>query len=683
MSLRVSCTWVGSVLVGLLLAAPVHATLRYGPIELSGSVDSQTLMRSTEIDQWQFVQNRNTALIRLDYEWLQKGKLVERFDVPYVKRSKLYMLYRGVYDSFWDIGPGGRQTGVSVYDDLVGGPIVGNSIGSQRVPNAGGGTSSCDATTDPSCICPVGQNCSRSGLYARISRQGRDALKFENTLREAYVDLDFAEVPLSFRLGRQQVIWGESDQFRLMDIINPIDTTWHLQQEPWDKLRIPLWLVKGIWDMGDLGPISNAFTEVVWNPGDYQPGNKVEFLPAPWALPIPNPVRSGQILFPSPQNALLLSSVFNLQGTSFRQGDFARNPWEASDIGLRFHGITDIPLFHMQGLEFTANYLYSRGRGIGAVQGAPFGLKIKKIVVPANLVPANAIRQTSDPNSPPATFVGLPVYPAKVTAEFIHPYTHVFGMTANYFEGNYTNTVYRMEMAYQLGAPFQSAFVKDRPHVVDTNGEEQAQIFPLGFTKRDVWAGMLGFDRPTWIRFLNPRATWFITGQFFWSYVNGTWSKLRGSILTADELPYISPPRNSILGGRLKNGVGQWGNGQFAGQIERTQSFCDGEACGAFNMINGNGDKFLQWEMLTTLAATSFYAGGTIVPTVAIAIDPMNRNFLAQLSCDYFVTNDLIVQLRENFYNDLGSGRPSLDPWGAGGLNARRDETGLKITYQF
>src|SRR5512143_1627926 len=159
MSLRVSCTWVGSVLVGLLLAAPVHATLRYGPIELSGSVDSQTLMRSTEIDQWQFVQNRNTALIRLDYEWLQKGKLVERFDVPYIKRSTLYVLYRGVYDSFWDIGPGGRQTGVSVYDDMVGGPIVGNAIGSQRVPNPGGGTSSCDATTDPSCICPVGQNC--------------------------------------------------------------------------------------------------------------------------------------------------------------------------------------------------------------------------------------------------------------------------------------------------------------------------------------------------------------------------------------------------------------------------------------------------------------------------------------------------------------------------------------------
>src|SRR5574341_1467334 len=46
----------------------------------------------------------------------------------------------------------------------------------------------------------------------------RSNLKFENRMREAYIDLKLKDTPLSFRLGRQQVIWGESDQFRLMDI---------------------------------------------------------------------------------------------------------------------------------------------------------------------------------------------------------------------------------------------------------------------------------------------------------------------------------------------------------------------------------------------------------------------------------------------------------------------------------
>ena len=387
------------------------------------------------------------------------------------------------------------------------------------------------------------------GIYSSIQSEGRDALAFTNTLREVYIDLALADAPISLRLGRQQVIWGESDQFRLMDIINPLDTTWHLQQEDWDKLRIPLWMIKGIWDMGDLGPIANAFTEVVWNPGDFMPGNKVEFLPAPWAVPIANPVRSGQVQFLSPQLVTLLTPVFNLQGTSFRQGDFSRTPGDASDVGVRFHGVTDIPLLHMQGFEFTASYLYGRARAIGAVASSPFGLKIEKVVIPDRLTRASAVKQNpNDPNSDPALFAGQLVHPANVTAQIIMPYTNIFGTTANYFEGNYTNAVFRMEMAYQLGAPFQSAFLKDRFPVVNESGEPQSQLIPLGFTKRDVWAGMLGFDRPTWIKFLNPRATWFISGQFFWSYVNGSWSKLRGSILTAGEFPYIAPPAtNPVL----------------------------------------------------------------------------------------------------------------------------------------
>jgi hypothetical protein len=129
-----------------------------------------------------------------------------------------------------------------------------------------------------------------------------------------------ADVPLIFRVGRQQVIWGESDQFRLMDIINPLDTTWHLQQEEWDKLRIPLWLVKGIWDFGDVGPFSNSFAELVWNPGDFQPGNKVEFLPAPWAVPV---ATAKQLTARVPgvfSTEPISSPLFDLQGTSIRQG---------------------------------------------------------------------------------------------------------------------------------------------------------------------------------------------------------------------------------------------------------------------------------------------------------------------------------------------------------------------------
>jgi hypothetical protein len=119
---------IGLVLIGLRGARPALATLKYGPIELSGSVDTQTLVRTISIAEYQFIQNRNTALLRLDYNWVENGRMVDRFDVPGVKSSKLYLLYRGVYDSFWGAGTAGRQRGVSRQDDLIGGPISGSKI---------------------------------------------------------------------------------------------------------------------------------------------------------------------------------------------------------------------------------------------------------------------------------------------------------------------------------------------------------------------------------------------------------------------------------------------------------------------------------------------------------------------------------------------------------------------------
>ncbi|HSP99526.1 MAG TPA: DUF1302 family protein [Candidatus Dormibacteraeota bacterium] len=670
---------IALVLLGLNGGRPALATLKYGPIELSGSVDSQTLIRTISIDQYQFIQNRNTALLRLDYDWLEKGKLVDRFEVPGVARSKLYVLYRGVYDSFWGAGTGGRQRGISREDDLIGGPISGNKIG--------------QACTTPDCICTTpGCNTLKNGIYSSLNSEGRDALAFESTLREAYIDLTLADAPISFRVGRQQVIWGESDQFRLMDIINPLDTTWHLQQEDWDKIRIPLWLVKMIYDLGDVGGFSNTFAELVWNPGDFQPGNKVQFLPAPWAVGEPNPTRAGQVQLGSPTQPIFFTPLFNLQGTSFRQGDFTRNVADASEVGLRLHGVTDVPWINMQGLELTANWYWGRSRGIGAVAGAPFALNITKAVVPT-FQQTNAFRQNpNDPSSPPATLTGVktPIYPANVDAQFVFPYSHIFGLTGNWFEGNYTNTVFRLETAYQVSAPFQTASLKDRAQVEQAltpggcdNGPGptckllDGTYAPLGYTNKDVWAGMIGFDRPTWIKWLNPRTTWFITGQFFWSYVGNYSSKLRGSVLSASEEPYFSPTgQNPIVVSQSVRDTGrvQWANGIYAGQNERTQDA---------TFAGGTADNFYEWEMLTTLAATSFYAGGTIVPFIAIAIDPVNRNFLSQLKLDYFLTNNFIIQGRANFYSDLGSGVNSLDPWGAGGLNARRDEVGLKVTYQF
>ena len=69
-----------------------------------------------------------------------------------------------------------------------------------------------------------------------------------------------------------------------------------------------------IWDGGDVGPFTNSFAELVWNPGDFQPGNKVRFLPGPWGIPVPNPVRPGQVHLGSPNQPVFFTPVFDLHG---------------------------------------------------------------------------------------------------------------------------------------------------------------------------------------------------------------------------------------------------------------------------------------------------------------------------------------------------------------------------------
>jgi hypothetical protein len=601
-----------------------EATLKYGPLQVSGNFETQNLIRHPDLEKWQFVQNRNTFRLRVDWDWLEKQRLIDRYDIPFIERSKLYILYRGVYDGFYDIAPSDRQVGQTRYDDLVGGRI-----------------------TD-------------------LSGSRRKEVKFENRLREAYVDLKLKDVPVSFRIGRQQVIWGESDQFRLMDIWNPLDVSWHFQQESWDNIRVPLWLGKGLWDIGTVGPFSNTFVEVVYNPFDFQPGVKAAFLPYPWALPFPAPLRPGQAQYAVPTSVFpLITPVFDLQGTSFKQGDFDRTPGDASEVGARVHSVTP------QGLEFAINYIYGRGRGVGAA--SPFGVRIESLKFRGTGPIPFAM---ADPSL--GTFGGQRVSAIDVSAEVVHPYLHIFGLTGNYFEGDFLQTVLRFETAYAMDEPHQTVEESKRVLVTDANGNPVLNLdgsqarSPLGFTKRDIWSGMIGFDRPTWIRWLNSKSTWFLTGQFFWHYTLGDTDVLRGAGANAGEAPYSGNPENTFPGVE-SNGIGVWRGGPYDGQVERLQN-------GAFA---GNSDKVQQWEHLITIAGTSFYRGGTIVPFVANAWDPVNQNNETLWYIDYFYTNNVIFRLEQKFFTSFNRKFPSNDPWFAGGRFHRRDETGVKVTFQF
>jgi hypothetical protein len=587
--------WSNRRAVGVLLwlglaalSGTAHATQKFGPLEISGNLQSQQLIRHPSVDDFQFIQQRNTARVRVDWAWIQRGqKWLDRFDFSdIIQDSHLFLLYRGVYDSVYDYTPDMRTD---------------KEFTGEKV--------------DP-----------RFNDLSDLNKKARDALKFENVLREAYVDIKF-KGNFSLRAGRQQVIWGESDGFRLLDRANSLDLSWHFQQElpppgfGFDDLRIPFWMLKGLYDFGSVGSWSNVFAEAYWNPGDWYP-TKLRFLPNPWGVklgePLTNP-RSGAF------------RVFNskqlMNGTSlFRQGNYSRTPWENSQLGIRFNGVagSETPILP-EGMQLQIGYLYQRFTGSG-------GASTEAAV-------ARGIKPTDEGNTRTQDLIARKTLPV----EFYTPYIHTIGLAGNYFD-EWSKIVWRSEMAYDFGLPFYSC--GHSPHAIANQPrcvrETTFAPFLPGIRNHDVWSGLIAFDRPTWIRPLNKKTTFFITGQYFWTYMVQKSKSTIGGL----DLPTLSKPLNQ-------------------------------EPPIAYR------DDIHRWEMLATFAILGFYRGGSVVPSMVYLLDPVNSYSQEVVwGVDYFVTPNFGVNLAQRFIINP-TREVNFEPWGLGGLNRGRSETGVRFTYQF
>ncbi|HVN83457.1 MAG TPA: DUF1302 family protein [Candidatus Binatia bacterium] len=569
---------VAAVLFQLFVAATVSALPRYGPLEVAGNLSAQNEIRNSDIDHLSLVQQRNTFKLRVDYDMLDRGRLIERFDIPFIEKTKLFLLYRGVYDSVYDLKPGFEQT--DIYGRKINDPVY------AKFPPFPG----------------------FSKFYPENNLdtlKGAEGLRFENQLREAYFDVKLKTLPLSFRLGRQQIVWGETDNFRMLDRVNALNLTWHLQQESWDELRIPYWMIKGLWTIDQLGPLSSAFVEAYWNPGDWSPAKRA-FLPRPWSAPILNPLNS----------AMGLTGIHRLYHDTklSLQGDYSRDPGDNSQVGVRFSAVSP------QGVQFTLNYFYQRWAGDDGTNAASIA----------------GITGKAEGNSA--------IVNGQLPIVVVAPYIHTIGVSLNYADEEYTQAVFRAETIYEMGVPFNDyskPLLCDRPQCTPLKGD----VF--GISKHDMWKGMLAFDRPTWIRPLNRKSTFLILGQFFWHYLLDN--------------PELNPSTHQGL------------RGEFSSSSYGVPPFT----------AKPIYDRVRDWEVLTTLAATTFYQGGKIVPLVVYILDPVNKyNMEVTWMVDYFLTNNLILNLSQRYFINTTSA-PVYESWGLGGINRGRSETGLRLTYQF
>lgn len=209
-----------------------------------GAADNTRLR--TPFHSWNMLQNRTFVQMELRQSLIEliegrsKGPL-SFLETPLAPLRLLapddmdyFVTYRGEYDGVWDYGP-----------DVFSENFVRNAAGDKL--------------------------------------DTRQRLRHRHRLFEAYVD--YTKGPLFLRIGRQNLSWGETDVFRLLDQINPLDASFGGFLVPLDERRVPLDMLRVVYGLGSQGPFSELDIE-----GYVALDNKVaEGVPAgsPWATPNP------------------------------------------------------------------------------------------------------------------------------------------------------------------------------------------------------------------------------------------------------------------------------------------------------------------------------------------------------------------------------------------------------------
>ena len=232
------------------LARAVQLDVRIGTEKEGGSDDPLSFPRSAA---GHVRQHRYFLELKFDHDikrFATTGTGVARafgwLDPDTLKYS---VQYRGEAEGIYDYGPREWSDQFAVTRAL--------RLDFPRFPNTG------PALTSPSI--PDGLIHQRIAFLRRVARQ-------RHRFFLGYVDL--GKGPVDIRIGRQILAWGETDNFRLLDNINPLDNGFGGFFIPLDERRVPLDMARGSYHFGSIGPIADAFLE-----GFAALGNRVSTLP--------------------------------------------------------------------------------------------------------------------------------------------------------------------------------------------------------------------------------------------------------------------------------------------------------------------------------------------------------------------------------------------------------------------
>ena len=324
--------------------------------------------------------------------------------------------------------------------------------------------------------------------YLDADRQELESPEFNDRLdfiREAYfsgtIPLD-SGAGLFVKVGKQQVVWGRTDLFRVLDVINPVDYSRNNIYDELQDIRIPMWIAQAEYRAGPTETFDDLNFAVVWNFDKFRPHN------------------IGQCGSP---NVILDAGCFmrgmkNLWDNGGTVANFANlgipgfPGLAATDFGPNQIGIRKA---HLPGWSLKNTQLGVKLEG----QKSGVGFSLNALTYRSQLPSLRGGIPARNPFDP----VG-----AVDTAPQPHPYPYLIAFDIHFPRINLIGG----SMDLQVDA-IKSVF---RLEAALTHGEE----FPNGlreklYSRSRVFRYVIGWDRPTFIPFLNKDRAFLISGQVF------------------------------------------------------------------------------------------------------------------------------------------------------------------------
>ena len=327
------------------------------------------------------------------------------------------------------------------------------------------------------------RGCKDFGGYGDQSKNELASPEFNDRLdfiREAYVKktFDLADNKQLFvKVGRQQVVWGRTDLFRVLDVINPVDYSRNNIYDELQDIRIPMFIAQAEYRMGGSDWLQERNVQVVWNFDKFRPNNLGQCGTA-------NVILDAGCLFRGLNNLwenggtvanfanvgpdTLLATNFGPHQIGLNKVDLPEWSLENTQLGAKFEGVTK------GGVNFSLNALTYRSQ-LPSLHGA------KSTV--------NGF-----------TGVSTAYNPYLISFDMVYPRVNLVGGSMD-FQWNAAKSAVRMEAAYTSGEEF-----------ANSNKEKL-------FSRNHVFRSVIGIDRPTFIPFISKTRTVLFSGQLFWQHI--------------------------------------------------------------------------------------------------------------------------------------------------------------------